>query len=122
MAGKIVNKIDLDNKQTLLISDCSRKIGDDAYVVIMKATVKIKVEPRLFEDEPVSEFKFEDILSTLGDHVIYEYRLERNFIMDHEKDEVFDALANSYLDTMGKYVAKKNFPWKLVLKEYRDRL
>lgn len=122
MSGKIVKEMVLDNQQTLIISDCSRKIGADAYVVVMKANMEIHIVPSLFDEEPVSDFKFEDILKTLGDKVIYEYRLERNFIMDHEKDEVFADLMKRYLDNMGQYVAKNAFPRKLVLKEYKDRL
>lgn len=122
MGGNIVKRIDLENGQVLEISDCSRKIGADAFVVIMKANMTIKVGEELFADDPVSEFKLEDVLGTLGDTVIYEYRLERNFIMDHEKDDVFQSLVDTFLDNMGQYVAKKAFPRKLVLKEYKDRL
>jgi hypothetical protein len=122
MSSNIVKEIELENNHTLVISDCSRKISEDAYVVVMKANMEIKVDDKLFSDEPVSEFKFEDIRSVLGDHIVYEYRLERNFIMDHEKEEVFGSLMASFLDNIGKYVAKPAFPRKLVLKEYKDRL
>ena len=122
MGGNVVKEIKLENNHTLVISDCSRKIGADAYVVIMKATMDIAVEETLFAQEPISEFKFEDIKNTLGDKVIYEYRLERNFIMDHEKESVFDSLVDNFMDNTGKYVANPKFPSKLVLKEYKDRL
>ncbi len=122
MESTIVKEIKLENNQTLVISDCSKKIGADAFVVVMKANMEIKVEEDLFKDAPISEFKFEDIKNTLGDRVVYEYRLERNFIRDHEKDETFDSLVTSFLDNIGKYVAKSSFALKLVLKEYKDRL
>ncbi len=122
MESTIVKEIKLENNQTLVISDCSKKIGADAFVVVMKANMEIKVEEDLFKDAPISEFKFEDIKNTLGDRVVYEYRLERNFIRDHEKDETFDSLVTSFLDNIGKYVAKPSFAPKLVLKEYKDRL
>lgn len=121
-AAKVVKQIKLDNNQTLVISDCSRKIAEDAYLVAMKANMEIKVEPELFKDEGVSAFKFEDILATLGDRVVYEYRLERNFIMANEKEAVFTSLVDTFLENTGKYVAKKAFAPKLVLKEYKDRL
>ena len=121
-SGSVVREMTLENGQTLVISDCSRKIGADAFVVIMKATMEIRVEEKLFESEPVSGFKFNDIKETLGDTVIYEYRLERNFIMDHEKEAVFDALVAAFWENMGQYVSKPAFPPRLVLKEYKDRL
>ena len=122
MGEKVVKQIELENNHTLEIWDCSRKIGADAYVVIMKATMEIQVNEDLFAREPISEFKFEDIKRTLGDRVIYEYRLERNFIMDHEKEDILDSLVDNFMANTGKYVANPKFPARLVLKEYKDRL
>jgi len=122
MENKIVKKIELDNNQTLVILDLSRKISEDAYVVIMKATMEIKIETQLFLDDTISDFKFEDILATLGDTATYEYKIERNFIMAKTKDEVFETLVKTFLDNLGQYVANSKFPGKLVLKEYKDQI
>lgn len=121
MESKIVNKIELENKQTLVISDLSRKISEDAYVVIMQATLEIKIEKELFSNDPLSDFKYQDILAVLGDKVMYDYKIERNFIMDHEKDDVFETLVKTFLDNLGQYVAKPAFPGKFILKEYKDQ-
>ncbi|MCP3875343.1 MAG: hypothetical protein GY699_19585 [Desulfobacteraceae bacterium] len=114
-------KIELENNQTLVIFDASRKIGADAYVVILKAVIDIKIERQLFSDDPLSDFKYQDILATLGDSVTYEYHAERNFIMDHEKGAVFENLVKTFLDNLGQYVKNPKFPGKFVLKEYKDR-
>ncbi len=118
---KIVREIELENNQTLVISDLSRKIAEDAYVVIMTANMDIKIKKELFFDDPLSEFKFEDILATLGGNAMYEYRVERNFIMDHEKDDVFETLVTTFLDNLGQYVANTKFPGKFILKAYKDK-
>lgn len=118
----IYRKIELENNQTLVISDLSRKITLDAYVVIMKADIEIKIEKELFSDNLLSDFKFQDILAKLGDKVVYEYKIERNFIMDKKKGKVFEALVKTFLDNLGQYVAKPNFPGKFILKEYKDRI
>ncbi len=122
MENTIIKKIELENNQTLVISDMSRKISEDAYVVIMKATMEIKVEKQLFLNDTISDFKFEDIIAVLGDAATYEYRIERNFIMAKEKDEVFEALVKTFLENLGQYVSKSNFPGKFVLKEYKDQI
>lgn len=120
-------RIDLDNGHCLDILDDSRKIGADAYVVIMTARMEIPVKKELFakgvfsEDE-VSGEMFGDILDTLGSPIVYQYRVERNMIMAHEKDGVFDSLVSAFLENTGQYVAKPQFPAKLVLKEYRERV
>lgn len=122
MKERIIKTIDLENGQTLVISDLSRKISEDACVVVMKAKMEIKIGKELFCDTPLSDFKFQDILSILGDKLVYEYKIERNFIMDHEKDEVFDNIVETYIRNMGQYVAKPGFPGKFILKEYKNRI
>ena len=122
MEQRIVKTIELENGQTLVMSDLSRKISEDACVVVMKATMEIKITKELFSDTPLSDYKFQDILGVLGDTVIYEYKNKRNFIMDREKEEIFKNIVETYLKNMGQYVAKQGFPGKFVLKEYKNRL
>ncbi len=122
MEKRLYKTFDLDNGHILEIHDQSRKIGKDAWLVIMKAAIKIDIREELFESDPVSEFKLKDIIDTLGSQIVYEYKNERNFILDHEKDKVFETLVKTFMDNLGKYVAKKQFPGKFVLKTYKDRL
>ncbi|MDA3790584.1 MAG: hypothetical protein PF503_19080 [Desulfobacula sp.] len=114
-------KIELENNHTLVLLDLSRKITQDAYVVIMKANIEIKIEKELFFDDHLPDFKFQDILAKLGDKVVYEYKIERNFIMAKDKELVFEALVKTFLDNLGQYVAKPKFPGKFILKKYKDR-
>ena len=118
----VYKEIKLENNQTIIISDLSRKISADAYVVILKAAIEIKIENELFSDNLLSGFKFQDIVEKLGDTVVYEYKVERNFIMDKEKDRVFEKLLKTFLDNLGHYVAKPKFPGKFIIKEYKDRI
>lgn len=115
-------KIELENNHCLEIFDDSRKIGADAYVVIMTAKMEIPVVQELFTIEHIAKDTFDDILETLGSPIVYQYKVERNMIMDHEKDEIFEGLVDTFLDNTGQYVAKPSFPEKLVLKEYRERI
>jgi len=122
LVNAVYKKIELKNNQTLIISDLSRKISADAYVVIMKAIIEIKIEKELFSNDLLSDFKFQDIIAELGDKMIYEFKTERNFIMDKEKDRVFKELFKTFLDNLGQYVAKPEFPGKFIIKEYKDRI
>ncbi len=122
MEKMIYKKIELENNQTLVLLDLSRKITPDAYVVIMKANIEIEIEKELFFDDLLSDFKFQDILAKLGDKVVYEYKIERNFIMAKDKERVFEALVKTFLDNLGQYVAKPKFPGKFILKKYKDRI
>jgi hypothetical protein len=119
--GTCIKTIELKNGQPLILTDRSRKISDDACVVIMQATMEIKITPDLFASEPLSGVTVDQIRDTLGETVIYEYRLERNFILNHEKDEVLASLVDTFMKNMEQYISHPRFAPKLVLKQYNDR-
>ncbi|MCM2284314.1 MAG: hypothetical protein NDI81_06010 [Desulfobacula sp.] len=122
MEQRIIKTIELENGHALVLSDLSRKISEDAYVVLMKASMEIKIEKELFINDPLPDFKFQDILSVLGDKTVYEYKMERNFILNREKDAVLAHMVDTYIKNLGQYVGKPGFPGKFVLKEYKNRI
>ncbi|MBU0973631.1 MAG: hypothetical protein KKC20_23530 [Proteobacteria bacterium] len=122
MEETIFKKIELDNDQTLVILDKSRKIGEDAYVVIMGVRMAIRIHRDLFAENKVSDAQFDDIREVLGDEIRYEYKSERNMIMASEKDQVFEELVATFLKNMMPYIAMPIFPEKKALKEYRERV
>lgn len=126
MEENIYKQIELENKQTLVIWDMSRRISDDAFLVLMKAKIEIQIKKDLFSDPVFSEqgmtdMKFNEIVSVLGDTVIYEYAIERNFIMETERETVFDDLFDTFMRNLGQYIVKPQFPGKVVLKAYKDK-
>lgn len=120
--NKIVKTIELENGLTLEIRDESRKIGADAYVVIMGARIEIQVQKDLFASQVVSDKKFADIRAILGDDILYEYKSERNMIMAKEKDVVFESQVDTFVKNMVPYISRSIFPEKMILKEYRERV
>jgi hypothetical protein len=122
MNDKIFKTIKLENNQTLEIHDESRKIGEDAYVVIMGARMEVQVQKDLFVAQEISDTRFADILEIIGDHLLYEYKSERNMIMSRDKESVFEKLVETFLNNMVPYISKPIFLEKMILKEYRERI
>jgi hypothetical protein len=122
MNNNIFKTIELENGQTLEIRDESRKIGADAYVVIMGIRMKIMVQKNLFIAQELSDEKFGDILEIVGEEILYEYKSERNMIMSKEKDQVFESQVDTFEKNMVPYISKPIFPEKMILKEYRERI
>ena len=122
MNENIVKTIELENSHELVIHDLSRKIAADAWVVIMVARIRIPIARDLFKTKNFTDPELDHILETLGDHIVYEYRVDRNMIMDQDKEKTFQNLVETFLANTGQYVAKPQFPEKLVLKEYRERV
>jgi hypothetical protein len=120
--NKIFKTMELENGLTLEIRDDSRKIGEDAYVVIMGARMGIQVQKDSFAKQAVSDKKFADILEILGADILYEYKSERNMVMAKEKDAVFESQVDTFVKNMVPYISKSIFPEKMILKEYRERV
>ncbi len=79
------------------------------------------MEPELFDNQSLPGLTIDDIRGALGEKVIYEYRLERNFILNHEKDGILNDLVDTFMKNMGRYISHPQFAPKLVLKQYKDR-
>ncbi|MFH2093466.1 MAG: hypothetical protein ABIJ31_13995 [Pseudomonadota bacterium] len=122
MEPTLYKTIELENGQTLRILDLSRTISEDAFVVKMKAAIDIKIKPELFSNALPSGVSLEELTALVGDTVVYEYEMERNFILKPLKDEVFDGLVKTFLNNLGQYVAKPNFPEKVIVKAYKDSI
>lgn len=122
MGKQFVRTIELENDLTLQIIDQSRKIAADAQVVIMEARMEIPIEKSLFCTGSVTDDQFDHILKTLGSPLVYQYRAERNMIMDRDKEKVLEDLVETFLNNTGKYITRPLFPEKLVLKEYKERI
>ena len=120
MEPTLFKTIELENGQILSILDTSRKISEDAFVVKMKALINIKIEPELISNILPAGVSLEDVQAALDDNIAYEYEMERNFILNHEKDELFQDLVDTFLNNLGQYVGKPNFPGKVVLKAYKN--
>ena len=117
---KVVERISLENGQTLFIKDLSRRIGADAFQVVMEATVEIAVKPDLFSPQTLGDVTFEVVHKKVGDCVTFKHRAERNFIMADERKAVFEKFVDTFRINIVPYLSKPVFPAKFVMKTFRD--
>lgn len=120
MDEAVIEKIELENGQTVIIKDLSKKISEDAYQVTLEASVKVLVEQGLFSAGSLGDTSIESVIKKVGDHVMFEHRVERNFIMANDRDAVFKKLVDTFNTTLVPYLSKPEFPAKLVLKAFRE--
>lgn len=119
-AMTMVKTVKLENGQTLEIRDCSRKIGPDAYLVALEAKMDVAVEKSLFTDKELEKVPMDAITAKVGPSVAYEYREERNFIMDVDRESCFQELYDGFFKIQVPYLSKAVFPGKLVLKRFME--
>ena len=118
---QLIKKMVLDNHLTVILMDQSKKISEDAYRVAMAAQMDIPVEKSLLIDTTLAEVAFEKVVNKLGDQVRFEYRVERNFIMEKDKDTVLQNLVDTFTKNMIGYLSKESFPGKFIVKQYNDK-
>lgn len=118
---KIVSTVDrltLDNGETLEIIDQSRMVGKDTWLVTLIFRIKMEINEKI--TEKITSVSENNIRDMIGQTVMYEARHERNFINEHEKDRVLDDLRESFLKTNLKYLSHPDFSLKYVMKKYND--
>ncbi|MFO7886047.1 MAG: hypothetical protein R6U68_14620 [Desulfobacteraceae bacterium] len=110
----------LENGEFLEIFDLSRRISDDAFIVRMKAEINIQIKGDMFLREELNGISIQDIIDKLGPTVAYVYEAERNFIMEQDREAVFQSLVDTFFDNIVPYLSKPVFPKKMILKKFSD--
>ena len=117
MESKLIDTFNLDNGLTLNIYDASRKVAVDRWLVRLQVCIDIAVDGHWFEGHVQMPATPERIRAKLGDTIQYRYQMERNFVDDREKADVFDGFRDSLL-TQKKYYAVPDFAARFITMEY----
>ncbi len=118
--NNVVKEIRLDNDLLLTITDCSKKVGKDAWFVSMTACIRIPVDKKHFPDSSKGGIPYEDAAAKLGGEVLFEHKAERNFIMEPDREKVFSSLVEDFMSTSLAYLSRPEFATKFIEKKYRD--
>lgn len=115
--------IDLDNNTVLKVYDRSRKIAGDRWFLSIAVQVEISVHQlNSISIEGYGTINPDDMVRDMGDVIIFEQKIERNFVDNDQKDLLFEQLLESYLKNSTAYLSHKNFPIRYASKTYRDYL
>jgi 2,4-dienoyl-CoA reductase-like NADH-dependent reductase (Old Yellow Enzyme family) len=122
MEEKLVDTIRLENRLSLEIYDASRRVAGDRWQVRMIARVPIDLSGDLFLPASDSGPGFEEMIDTLGSRVLFEYRAERNFVDEKEKEGIFDSQKATFLISARAYLENPDFPRRFAERKYREAL
>jgi len=120
MAENLIRRIDLENDLVLTFYDGSKPVAGDRWLVSLTARVRVPVDDSLFDANDPSGVSVEKIREILGDSVVFEKEMTRNFIAEKEKDRILDGLMESFLSSTLSYIATPVFPEKFVMKKYSE--
>ena len=121
MKLQLIKTIDLENGMQLNIIDGSRKLAGDRWLVTMIARIEIPVLEVLMQSGQQSKESVDEIIKVLGEKVLFEQKRDRIFVDENEKDAIFEEVYDIFLNSTLTYLSTKEFPWKYVLKKYREK-
>lgn len=117
---KLINTIPLENDLCIKIYDGSKKIAADRWQIVVTARIRIAMDQVQFTR--VDSEKKSEIIQLIGDQVVYEKKMIRNFVDQKIKEETITALCESFLQNTGDYFSHHLFAERFVLKTYADSL
>ncbi|AQU99329.1 hypothetical protein B2D07_00015 [Desulfococcus multivorans] len=120
MERRLVDTLSLDNGLTLKLYDGSRKIAADRWQVACIANVAVPVDfpdPEMLSRAGMTR---NDISEALGDPVLFEKVLERNFVDASDLKPVTDGLFQSVVDSLVPYLSRPDFPGRFLIRKYQE--
>ena len=113
---RLVEEISLPNHLTVEVWDKSRTIAVDTTKVGIFIRMKVELEPSYF----IKPEHFELVKKILGLEIFYEYKMERTFVNNHEKDVIFQELLELFKKDTLPYLSKPSFPRSFAMSKYWD--
>lgn len=119
MKEKLIKTMDLENGMQLNFYDASRKIAGDRWQISLVVRMEIPVTEVLIKDPGQSTESVNEIVTLLGENVLFEQKRERNFIDETQKAEMFKELYDTFVNSTFVYLSNEAFPRKYIAKKYR---
>ena len=113
---RLVEEISLPNHLTVEVWDKSRTIAVDTTKVEIFVRMKVELEPSYF----IKPEHFELVKKIFGLEIFYEYKMERTFVNNCEKDVIFQELLELFKKDTLSYLSKPSFPRSFAMSKYWD--
>lgn len=115
---KLYEQIPMPNGLTVEVFDLSRQIATDTVRVEMAIRIPLILRPDDFE-EPL---QFEQTRAVFGNEIVFEHRVERSFIGRDQKDDIFQALLETFKQASLPYLSNPKFRHRFAMSKYREIL
>jgi|WetSurMetagenome_2_1015567.scaffolds.fasta_scaffold702319_1 hypothetical protein len=119
---ELVETIPLENGLVLHLYNGSRIIADKLWYVSLTGRVEIPVREAGVETPGREALNIEAIKAALGDRVVFEKKMERNFIFEDKKASILQGIRDYFMDSIVKYLSRPDFPRQYIFKCYREFL
>lgn|GEM_PF-188203 len=114
--SRIVENVKLSNGLVLEVWDLSRPIAADTTKVELYIRVKVRFEESHFDDPGHCDLT----RRVFGPEGVYEYRKERTFVNNADREAVFAELLSGFRADALPYLERADFPRRFSLNRYRE--
>ncbi len=118
MEERLIKTIGLKNGLTGSLFDGSRKIAGDRWFVSVILRIDIPVNEETVNEKSVNA-PVKEVAEILGNPVVFEKKMDRNFIDEQKKDEIVNGLVESLITGLSSYLSHEKFAEKFVAKSYK---
>lgn len=122
MTKYLVEQIRLENGLVLNLYNASKKIAGDRWQVVCIAGLDVPVDASAGEALAAEGFLPEEVRNALGNPVVFEKVLERNFVDEAEAERVRSDLFASMTRSLLPYVSRPEFPARFLIRRYQEFL
>ena len=112
----LVEEIPMPNGLIVEIWDKSVSIAADTTKVALLIRIRVELRPSYFTKPDHHEL----VRKIMGPEIFFEYKKERAFVRDKEKDVVFQELLDNFKKTSLPYLSRPSFPSSFALSKYWD--
>lgn len=120
MTEKPVRKIRLENDLLVEVRDLSRIIAGDRWLVSLEAEADIPLREEYFEGLPERERVIPVLEKAIGQRIPFRYTRNKHFVDRREKEEVFNRLLETFINSVLPYLKHPDFARRFVLSRYQE--
>jgi hypothetical protein len=113
---ELVEVIPLPNDFAVEVWDQSRPIASNTSKVDIFFRMKVDLDPSYF----IKPEHYQMVKKVFGPQIFFEYRMERAFVNNREKDAAFQELLTSFKKVTLPYLSRPAFPRSLAISKHRD--
>jgi hypothetical protein len=112
----LIEKISMPNGLTVEAWDKSVPIAEDTTKVALLIRIPVKLRPSYFAKPD----HYELVRKIMGKEIFFEYKKERTFVRDRDKNVVFQELLDNFKKNPLPYLSRPSFPASFALSKHRD--
>jgi len=112
----LVEEIPLPNGLTVEVWDESISIAADTTKVVLLIRARVVLQPSYFAKAE----QYEKVKAILGTEIVFEYKKERTFVRNKERNAVFQELLDNFKENSLPYLGRPIFPRSFALSKYWD--